>query len=521
MKIAPSEESVDAEQPGARAARAPRLKLWLGLFAAVWVALGTWFLVGPLFGPTAWRGYYRPVLGVFTYGYDRPILLSLVFYGLALAAWWRGARVPLRLLVAGAVGLHLLLLFAPPQQSQDLWQYLFYGRMQAVHHANPYLVQPAVFWRDPWYNWSIRWPTQTTVYGPAWTLLTAGVVALAHARSIISAFLLYKLVILAMDLAILRMLVVLAREREAGESGRPGDEGAAGWAVLLFAWNPLVLLTIPLGGLVDTAVVAGLVGAVLARRRGRLTLTTVLLVLATLVKLYAGIALALHLLLLLRRRGLRRAVTEAGLAGAVTVALSAVYWDGPQTFRGVVRVAGMTNKSLLGTIQNLLEPALRAVGVTAPEGPVTWALRVLAIAVVGAAIVVAAWRVRDDEGIWHGSALVLAAFAISTPWFLYWYLLAPLALVAATRRTRLTAPMLTFSGTALFSLAFPPWLLAQALQAIVRYAPPVLGFVRRWGAPAGPAETALRLRPDAALPADPDGGAVNADAEEEPEAVAT
>ena len=89
-----------------------------------------------------------------------PILVLFVPFGLALWAWRRGARTSLGFLIGGALVLHVLLLFAPPPQSQDLYQYLFYGRMQMLHPpsgvgqmlilhgANPYVVQPSTV-----YSW--------------------------------------------------------------------------------------------------------------------------------------------------------------------------------------------------------------------------------------------------------------------------------------------------------------------------------------------------------------------------------
>ncbi|HYT30182.1 MAG TPA: hypothetical protein VEN82_05355, partial [Actinomycetota bacterium] len=245
------------------------LRVWLGLLFAGATALGTWFLLGPSLGPDARLGYYRPVHGVFTFGYDRAMLVLFVPFALALLAWRRGARIRLAWLVGGAVFLHLLLLFPPLPQSQDLYQYLFYGRMQAVYHANPYLVHPSALWHDAWYPW-VRWPSQTTVYGPVWTLLSFGVAKVAGSSHTL-AYLYLKVVVLAMDLAVMRLVVTVAREH--------GGEGAAGFGLLAYAWNPLILITVPLGGLADVALAAGILGAMLARRRGRPALATVLLAL--------------------------------------------------------------------------------------------------------------------------------------------------------------------------------------------------------------------------------------------------
>jgi hypothetical protein len=180
---------------GQRGALLPSLAI---SFAGV-TLLGIWFLVRPLFGSADGlsAGYYRPNPVVSTYGYANLLLVLFVPFAIALWAWRRGQRTPLKLVIGGAVALHLVLLFAPLPQSQDFYQYLFYGRM-AVKGFNPYVVHPSVFWQDPWYSW-VRWPNQTSVYGPVWTLLSYGAVKVAG-NSHTLAFVLMKLVILALDL---------------------------------------------------------------------------------------------------------------------------------------------------------------------------------------------------------------------------------------------------------------------------------------------------------------------------------
>ena len=110
------------------------------------------------------------------------------------------------------------------------------------------------------------------------------------------------------------MIVAAARERSTDGRDRAGH---GGWGILAYAWNPLVLICVPLAGANDVAIAAALVGAYLARRRRRTWLATLLLTLAALVKAYAAIGLILHLVLVLRERGGREAARQGVLAGAV------------------------------------------------------------------------------------------------------------------------------------------------------------------------------------------------------------
>src|SRR5438093_4065441 len=96
---------------------------WLIVLFLGSAALGAWFLIGPALGSGP---YYRVGWNRTAFEFSHQIVLLFIPWGLALFAWRRGARASTRLLVAGAVVLPLIVLFAPPPQSQDLWQYLFY-----------------------------------------------------------------------------------------------------------------------------------------------------------------------------------------------------------------------------------------------------------------------------------------------------------------------------------------------------------------------------------------------------------
>jgi Glycosyltransferase family 87 len=447
--------------------------LWLVTLFLGSAALGAWFLIGPLFGSAP---YYRVGYKRTTYEYSTFILLLFIPYSLALVAWWRGSRVSAKLLLGGAVFLHVLVLFAPLPQSQDFYQYLFYGRMAAVHGANPFVVSPSVFWADPWFPW-IRWNTQTSVYGPVWILLSAGVVKASVAvagKSLSSAYAGMKLVILALDVGIMASIVALTRSTR-------DSAGSVGWGLLVYAWNPLVLVTVPIGGSADTAVAAALVAALLARRRGRSGLATVLLSVAALVKAYAAIGLVLHVVLIARERGMRRAIGHAAGGLGLIAAAYAPYWAGLSTFRAIGTITANTNQTLTGTIQRVVFAfVLHVIGYHYWYTGAGVIVRVLAGALMVAITVWAIRRTRDERTLWTGALTVMAAYMLLTPWFLYWYLLAPLAMVAVLPWNRLTVPILVFSGTTFFTL-FLPWPpVVWILQSILRYGPPLAMLFVLW-----------------------------------------
>jgi len=438
---------------------------WPGILFAGSVALGGWFLIGPSLGSAP---YYKVGWHRTAYEYSDQVILLCIPWALALFAWRRGARAPVWLLFGGAVLLHLLVLFAPLPQSQDFYQYLFYGRMQAVHGANPFVVNPSTFWADRWFPW-IRWNSQRSVYGPAWILLSYSVVKVAG-NHLAVAFATLKVAILAMDLGIMSAIVSLSRDRD-------DPEGAAGWGLLAYAWSPLVLIAVPLAGSADVAVAAGFVGALLARRRGRDGVATLLLALAALVKVYAVIGIVLHLIVVMRQRGVRRAIAHAAFAAALGAAFYAPYWAGVSTFRGLIEASGITNQSLAGTVQRtVVTSVLHALGVHYWYTGAAVAVRIAGLVALAAVAIWIIRRCRDERSLWWGVLVLLTAYLMLTPWFLYWYMLAPLALVAALPQNRLTYPLLTFAATALITvyLPWPPTL--WIVQTILRYVPPIAVF---------------------------------------------
>jgi hypothetical protein len=468
LKLAHSMKVLIRPNTVAQKRQQPALLPWLTLLFLGSAALGLYFLIAPAL--TGER-YYKVGLHANLSMYVRQILLLFVPYLFALRAWRKGARVPMYLLLGGAVLLHLIVLFAPPPQSQDFYSYLFYGRIQAAHGANPYIALPNQFWADPWFPWT-RWHDQTSVYGPVWMLITWGIGKTAG-TSMTLAFVELKLVILAIDLTVMGLLVA------AGKS-HPEEGSGAGWPLLLFAWNPLVLITVPLAGAADVWLAATFIGAVMARRRGRTGLATLLLTLAALVKIYAVVAILLHLVLVLRERGRARALQHAAVAAGISAVAFAPYWAGLKTFGGLWGAVKLANLSLTGTVQ-------RVVGVSIHHfmpRHLAWVITEFTVRLAVAALLTAVgvWAVRtvrDERSFWWATLVFLTVYLFVTPWFMYWYLIAPLALVAILPINPLTYPLVTFSATSLVAVWFRPRLLGNIVQTGLRYVPPVVVLTRK------------------------------------------
>jgi hypothetical protein len=436
------------------------------------VAVGTLagFSALAIVRPLASGVFFAPRPHATGYAYTWLVLALFVPYGFAL---WVLRRVPhpsIRAVIVAAGIVTVPLMVAPLLQSQDLYQYLFYAKMQLVHGANPYIVDPDTFARDPWFAY-VGWHEQLSVYGPLWSLAMQGVVAAARG-SLARAVLMSKTLAVGFEALAVWGLVVLTRA-QGSDTGR-----RAVLVVAAFAMNPLVLSSVALSGHADIAVAAALVWAVVADRRGRHASSATLLAAATLVKAYAAIALVAYLILLWRRAGLKRAIRASLPAAALTLVACLPYWRGATTFRGMLAIAGQTSASLAGTAAKILSSLLEEADVTRPAALALAIVRVAGAAFFAATFVRLVRTGRATRDPWPSVLTLMSAYLLVTPWFLPWHALGVFGLACAVPESPLAASDAVFTGSCLATVGGPR-LLGPIATATARYGPPVIVFAVR------------------------------------------
>jgi hypothetical protein len=452
-----------------RAGAKPAARLAFGAGAAGLFAFAAFAVVRPLAGGGA---YYGPRQHAGGYSYTWLVLGAFAPYLLVLWTVRRPDGPSFRAVVYVGGVAWALLAVAPLIQSQDLFQYLFFGRMQLAHGANPYAIAPNAFRADPWFRW-IDWGGQRSVYGPAWMGAMALVVA-AAGGSLLRAMFLAKWLA-----AGLGALAGLGLVRLASAGAKAGEEDRRAAAVLVaFALNPLVLSAVPLSGHADAAVAAAFVWAVVADRRGRTTLSAVLLCVATLVKLYAGLALLAYLLAVRRRDGSRAVTHAVAAAGALAVLSFVPYWDGLRTFGAMAAIAGRASASLAGDLATVATRALSLLEVR-EAGEVAGA----GVRLGGAAIVIGTLAFiglgrRRSLDPWPGVLAVTYVYLMVATWFLPWHALGALALACALPGYVLADASLVFSGSCLASVG-APGVFGPLATAAVRYGSPAVAYARR------------------------------------------
>jgi len=189
--------------------------------------------------------------------------LALAGIGGAALLWNRSGPRTLQLVIAVALFARLALLACQPLQSNDVYRYLWDGRL-LLHGIDPYVVPPAAtqlqgLRAGDWLYPHIDWRAVPTLYPPfdlALFALGAALTAASHVASVVP----LKAILLCGDLATIVLLVALLRE-----------EGAPLGRVALYAWNPLVIVEFALNGHEEGWAIAWLLATLLAlRQRARL-----------------------------------------------------------------------------------------------------------------------------------------------------------------------------------------------------------------------------------------------------------
>ena len=366
-------------------------------------------------------------------------------------------RVPASWIVGAILAVHLVFILSPPLGLTDLFNYVNYGRMEVVHHLNPYTSIPIIEPHDdPSYALS-NWHQLLSPYGPLFTMLTFAVVPLGVAASFWALKVILALASLGTLLLVWRCARLLDRDPVK--------------AVALVGLNPIVLVW-GLGGdhndfLMVFFIMLGFYLLLLARSRRRGSSTgseaglgyllmppspTLIgagaaFTVAVGIKASAAVLIPVVLAGLFReRRGLVQVVLGMILAGLVVGGLSLLAFG--------LHIPDLSTQSRLVTNESI--PNL--IGLAIGAGGETETLHHLLTVVLAAVILSCCWwawrgsrpgRPAADVGDaadrtiaasgWAGVALL-----VTLPWVLPWYVLwvLPMAALASSRRLRTTALVL-------------------------------------------------------------------------------
>ncbi len=364
-------------------------------------------------------------------------MLAVFVTAYLLAKEMHGRHMTL-LVFGGAALLALTFLLMYPATNSDLFHYAMEGRILWVHHANPFTIAPNAYPGDHFAvdingYWQVVWYDLASPYGPAWAVLTGLPILFGHGDPFWT-FIGFKL--LAIGFYCLAAAVIFHAVRFL----RPGLEWSA---VVLFAWNPLVLLYVGGNGANDVIMMGLALLALYLGMRARWRAAFPVLALATLVKFVCALLIPVFILyavLTTPREKWRSLAESLGVSALIGLLLYAPFWRGQVTFTTLRYQASQFTDSppalLLQMLQKIASPGISDV--------ITKSVALMLFAMAYMLIARWMWLRRDrrspDDLSAAAFAVMFAYLMLSVFWFQPWYLLWLISLGAVTIgvRARLT-----------------------------------------------------------------------------------
>lgn len=351
-------------------------------------------------------------------------LLTALMAAGYLAALGCARRLPAAAIGAAIVAAHLILLLGPPLISQDVFGYLAFARMGALHGLDPYAAVAAQAPHDPILPF-IGWPGRHSPYGPLFTLLSYGAAPLGLGGGIWA----LKALAVASSLGAVALLA-----RAAAAAGRSARTAAA-----FLGLNP-VLLELAVGGAHNDTLVILLVAAALLLTAGaaRYRAATAPLAAAVGVKITGGLALP-FLMLAPRHASERRRVALAAALSLAAVALLGAILFGSHMLGFFNEIGAQQRQVAVHSIPAETARLLGLPGAGLHSMP-SWWRRLFQVAFV-AVLMLALWRTARGADWRSAAGWTTVALVVCTGWLLPWYAIWPLpfAVLAPDRRLRVAA----------------------------------------------------------------------------------
>ncbi|HEV7529151.1 MAG TPA: glycosyltransferase 87 family protein [Solirubrobacteraceae bacterium] len=354
--------------------------------------------------------------------------LSLIMCASYLLVLACSRALSLRAVVAAILAAHAILLLGPPLLSQDVFGYLGFARLGALHGLDPYTHVAAQASGDEIF-WFVGWPYEHSPYGPLFTLASYATAPFGLAGGLWA----FKALAVASSLAAVAFVA-----RAAGKLGH-----SRRWAAAFLGLNPVVLV-LAVGGAHNDTLIVMMLAAALTLTAGaspRFRAAAAALVVGVGIKVSAGLVLAFLVLAPPRWRERRQVALAAVLS---LLALGAVGLIGFGTHAlGFLNAVG--EQQQLVAVHSVPAETARLVGLS---GTPSWWRNVFAALFVGV-LVYSLWRTARGADWRVAAGWATLALLLSTAWLLPWYAIWVLPLAAVSGDRRLRAATLLFCAYAI------------------------------------------------------------------------
>jgi hypothetical protein len=351
-------------------------------------------------------------------------LIMCASYLLVLAA---ARTLSLRAIAMTILGAHAILLLGPPLLSQDVFGYVGFARLGALHGLDPYTHVAAQASSDEVFAF-LGWPYQHSPYGPLFTLISYAFVPLGVSGGLWA----FKALTVLCSLGAVALVA-----RAAGRMGQSRRFAAA-----FVGLNP-VLLVLAVGGAHNDTLILLALAAALALTAGagaRYGSAAATLVAGVGVKVTAGLALPFMLLGAPRPHD-RRLTLQGAVVGLIVLGALALIAFGSHAL-GFLSAVG--EQQQLVAVHSIPAETARLLGLS---GTPDWWRNVFAALFV-AALLLALWGTARGADWRVATGWTTLALLLSTAWLLPWYAIWALPLAAVCGDRRLRAATLVFCAYA-------------------------------------------------------------------------
>ncbi len=446
---------------------------------------------------TVVNGYPNLLLALFVLAFLLVLIASRVGTKVALEKLTSKDRSLLFWTVCILTGVFgAIFIFAPGVMSQDIFLYATYGRMASFYNVNPYVVSPTAFTTDIFHIYLMDKGLNVAHYGPLWLDMTLPVVLVAR-ESVANILFGFRLLGFIFYIANAMLIwVILAKLKP--------EMRIAG--VILFAWNPLLLLAGVSEAHYEIVVITFLLLGTLCYQRRSFLLSWVFVLLAALLNIFCILLLPLFLKLLWKEtrmmQGGRRflwwfAITSLS---AVLIVLAFAPYSRGWSLMGIV--SNLEGTFIEGNAVHSLDAAILYLPMGFPlflswlVVPGHWTI--LAGITIGSLLLFGLWIADTLELVLLFSSWIFLGMTVLLPIHWPWFMLLPLALaiVSTSRYTILLAILLTMGAVLEYYFLF--WPRVWPNLALVTIGLPLLiwgwtlFFTATW-LMAGPKETEQQL----------------------------
>jgi hypothetical protein len=360
--------------------------------------------------------------------------------------------LPSGVLVGAILLAHLILLLGPPLISQDVFGYLSFARMGALHGLDPYTHAATEAPTDPSFAFIGREATTppTSPYGPLFTLASYALAPLGLAGG------LWALKAIAVCSSLGAVALIARAATRLGQSAR--------WATAFVGLNPALLVLAVGSDHIDTLIMLllALAIAMTAGANPRVRAGAATLAVGVGVKITAGLALPFILLAPSSARERLRAALSAA-AGLLAVLAIGLVGFGAHAL-GFLTAIG--EQQQLVAVHSIPAETARLMGLS---GTPTW-WRHLFLAGFVVVLASSLWRTARGADWRVAAGWTTLALLLSTAWLLPWYAiwLLPLAAVGGDRRL-LAATLLFCAYAVLIHLSLADPLLSPTHHRVVTH----------------------------------------------------